>query len=181
MRQALAAGNIRSLVGISFFCLLSVNLFFASVICHSRLGKQNSLWVQYDHCAIYLFIAGTFTPICLLSIPSAWSWFTLAGVWAAAAMLINKEINGTNHPPPSTLVYLITGWLSVAAALPLIRSFGSASIAYFFVGTALYSVGTVFYIRSRRWLFAHGIWHAFVVGGAVAHFFMFYSILNEIM
>ena len=180
LREALAINSTQALLGISIFCVVSINLFFASVICHSRFGRQSKHWTKYDHCAIYLFIAGTFTPMCLFSSLSAWPWFALGVMWVATAILINKEINSDVQNPPSTLVYLAVGWIGIALALPLIRSFDFPSIAYCVIGAILYSVGTVFYRRSDRWRLAHGTWHTFVVGGTVAHFLMFHSILSKI-
>ena len=179
VREALTANSIRTFLAVSVFCVCSVNLFFASTICHSRLGARSNQWGKYDHCAIYLFIAGTFTPICLLNNPQAWSWFTLILIWIVTIILITKEVNSGVTNAPATWIYLATGWVGIALALPLIRSLDSLSISYCLIGAALYSVGTVFYVRSNCWSLAHGVWHAFVVGGATAHFFMFYSILQE--
>lgn len=78
------------------------------------------------------------------------------------------------------MVYLAASWLGIALMLPLIWAFDLSSIAYCLTGAALYSLGSIFYTRSHRWHLAHGIWHAFVVGGAAAHFFMFFTVLKEI-
>lgn len=125
-----------------------------------------------DHCAIYLLIAGTYTPFALVTLHGLWGWLLMAAVWGAALFGIGRELlqaGGADSKPPLAL-YIAMGWLGVLAAVPLAARLDSGGLAWLLAGGVLYTVGTVFYRNRRGFRHAHGAWHLFVLAGTASHF-----------
>ena len=152
------------------FAFSMVTLYAASTLFHSTRGRMKLFWQRVDHCAIYMLIAGTYTPFALVTLHGGWGWTLLAAIWAMALFGIARELQPGEPPQPSLLLYLGMGWLGVLAAAPLVARLDSAGLAWLIVGAGLYSAGTVFYRNRRGWRHAHGMWHVFVLGGTAAHF-----------
>jgi hemolysin III len=131
---------------------------------------------RLDHAAIYLLIAGTYTPFVLVSLRGPWGW-TLFGIsWALAVLGVTvKATLGPRWPVLSTTVYILMGWLVVVAVGPLLRNVPGGAIAWLFAGGLLYTGGVVFFAWERL-RYAHAVWHLFVLGGSVCHYcaVMFY-------
>lgn len=151
--------------------------YTTSTVYHSvyKLGpEKRNLFHLLDHTAIYLFIAGTYTPIALFVLPGMWSWFIFAGVWFLAILgVIFKFLFIGRFKKLSLAIYLLMGWMIVIAIKPLWDSSSAALLFWIFAGGACYSIGTVFFSLERL-KFSHGIWHLFVLGGSICHFLGIY-------
>lgn len=152
------------------FAISMVTLYAASTLFHSTRGRTKVFWQRVDHCAIYVLIAGSYTPFALVTLQGAWGWALLAAIWGVAVFGIGRELRPGDPPKPSLLLYMGMGWLGVLASAPLVARLDAEGLAWLIAGGALYSAGTVFYRNPRGWRHAHGMWHLFVLGGTVAHF-----------
>ncbi|UOQ43225.1 hemolysin III family protein [Halobacillus salinarum] len=147
-------------------------LYTSSTLVHSfPKGKLKDLFEIFDHSAIYLFIAGTYTPILLIPLRSSLGWTLFGVVWGIALLgVIFKIFFVKRFVLLSTLIYVLMGWLVVLAWGPLQAQVPDAGIAYLVTGGLLYSVGAIFYVW-RSFTFHHMVWHLFVLGGTIFHFF----------
>jgi len=145
-------------------------LYAASTIFHSTRGSAKLFWQRVDHCAIYLLIAGSYTPFALVTLEGPWGWALMGGIWAAAIVGIGRELRPGDPPKPSLLIYLGMGWLGALVLGPLIERLDSTAVAWVLTGALLYSAGTIFYANPLGWRHAHGMWHLFVIGGTLCHY-----------
>src|SRR5690606_33462113 len=124
----------------------------------------------FDHCAIYLLIAGTYTPFMLVGLRGPTGWWLFGTVWTLALAGVAFKLSYTGRfRRISTLIYIAMGWLVLVAARPLMQALDLASLAWLLAGGVAYTLGTVFYLRPRmRW--SHAIWHGFVIAGSVCHY-----------
>ncbi|KON69663.1 hemolysin D [Peribacillus butanolivorans] len=154
-------------------------LYVSSTLVHSfPEGKTKDLFEIFDHSAIYLFIAGTYTPIMLLVIQGTLGWTLLGIVWGVAVIgVVFKAFFVKKFLFLSTILYIAMGWLIVIAWGPLSAAMPSAGIQLLVAGGLLYTFGAVFYVW-RGFPYHHAVWHLFVLAGSVAHFFavLFYII-----
>jgi hemolysin III len=166
---AVLAGGAWELLGVSIFVAALVLLYSASTCYHlvrAELAKRRLRLL--DHCAIYVLIAGTYTPF-TLAMRGAWGWTMFGVAWAlAAAGVVFKLLLIDRFPRVSTAIYLAMGWMILIAAGPMIRHLDTATLAWLAAGGITYTAGTVFY-HARRIPFAHAVWHVFVIGGSVCH------------
>jgi hemolysin III len=167
--KTLPGGDVAKIVGSMVFALSCVALYAASVLFHATAGLAKSRWQRVDHCAIYLLIAGSYTPFALVSLGGVWGGVLLVMVWAIALMGIAREIRSKAEKPP-LFFYIGLGWVVVAAAAPLVARVETGAILWLLVGAALYTMGTVFYVNRAGHRHAHGIWHLFVLGGTTSHY-----------
>lgn len=154
-------------------------LYVSSTLVHSfPEGKTKDLFEIFDHSAIYLYIAGTYTPIMLLVIQGTLGWTLLGIVWGVAVIgVVFKAFFVKKFLFLSTILYIAMGWLIVIAWGPLSAAMPSAGIQLLVAGGLLYTFGAVFYVW-RGFPYHHAVWHLFVLAGSVAHFFavLFYII-----
>jgi hemolysin III len=135
-------------------------------------GRAKDVLRKFDHCAIYLLIAGSYTPFALVSLRGAWGWSLLGAVWTLAVLGIVQEIWLANGARVLSLViYVVMGWLALVAIWPLWLALKPAGIAWLVTGGALYTIGIVFYAADRKLRHGHGVWHLFVLAGSACHFF----------
>ncbi len=160
------------------FCVYGatlVLLFAASTLYHSLEGRAKEIFQHVDHLAIYLLIAGTYTPFALVTLRRSWGWWLFALVWALAAAGIMIDLIPKKRPRALAIAfYLGMGWLAVAAIPSLVRALPLASVLWLAAGGLLYTAGTPFYALDKKLPRAHGVWHLFVLGGAVSHFLAVY-------
>ena len=169
---AAARHDAWSIVGASVFGGTLVLLYGASTMYHAlaRTRARGVLRV-IDHSAIFLLIAGTYTPFVLGPMRGPWGWSLLGAVWGLAALGITfKATMGIRYPIASTAVYVLMGWLVVVAARPLLTSVGAGGVGWLLAGGLLYTGGVVFFAYDRHVRYAHAIWHLFVAAGSVCHF-----------
>lgn len=168
---AVRRGDAWGIVGASVFGTTLVLLYAASTIYHALpVGHAKAAWRRLDHAAIYLLIAGTYTPFTLGAMRGGWGWSLFGVVWGVSAFgVVAKIVFGPRLPRLSTIGYLVLGWLVVIAAVPLVRSVGWAGVAWLLAGGIAYSIGTIFYVLDRRILYGHAVWHLFVIAASVCH------------
>lgn len=163
-------GDPWKVISFSVFGAMLVVLYAVSTLYHAIPGRAKSLLRRMDHAAIYLLIAGSYTPFTLVTLRGAFGWTLFGLVWAMALTGLIYAWRRDADRDPAAWPYLAMGWLGASAALPLFKGLGPAGVAWLVTGGVLYSVGVVFYLNDTRWRHAHGIWHLFVMGGSGAHF-----------
>jgi len=161
-----------SVVGASVFAATMVLLYLASTLYHALpAGGAKRLFMKLDHGAIYLFIAGSYTPFTLGALAGPWGWTLFGLVWSIAAIGVAlKAFDRLSHPWLSTGLYLGMGWLAVIAAGPLAERVAVSGLALLAAGGLAYTLGVVFFVLDSRLRYAHAIWHGFVVAGTACHF-----------
>jgi len=167
---AAGTGDPWRIVTFSVFGATLVALYTFSTLYHSTRGKAKAVFRKLDHCAIYLLIAGTYTPFALVALrgPLGWTLFGLA--WGLAALGIAQEFwLGKGARWLSLAIYLVMGWMGIVAVSPLVATLGSGGTAWLVAGGILYTAGIVFYVYDERVRHFHGIWHLFVLGGSASH------------
>ena len=135
-------------------------------------GRAKRVFMKLDHGAIYLFIAGSYTPFALGVLGGPWGWTLFGIVWSLAVVGVAlKAMDRLSHPWVSTALYLVMGWLVLVAAVPLVQRVPAAGVALLLAGGIAYTAGVVFFMLDSRWRYAHAVWHSFVVAGTTFHFF----------
>ena len=169
---ALDLGNVRFLVGVSVFGGTMVLLYLASTLYHSMTHETwKAVFRLFDHTAIFLLIAGTYTPFALGVLRGPWGWSLLAIVWTLAIIGITLKINTrTRHSRISIVLYVIMGWLAVVAVKPMVMLIPVPGILLILAGGLAYTGGLAFF-AAHRIRYNHFIWHLFVIAGTVCHFF----------
>jgi hemolysin III len=164
-------GNAWHIVSVTIYGTTLVLLYLASTLYHSFTNeKLKNIFKLLDHSAIFLLIAGTYTPFMLVTIRGVLGWVLLSVVWVFAILgIILKIFFVGRFKIISTVLYLLMGWLIVVAMKPLIAALPVAGLRLLIAGGILYTLGSVFYIRKSK-AFNHGVWHLFVLGGSVCHF-----------
>ena len=165
-------GDPWKIVGFSVYGAMLVALYVFSTLYHSVRGRAKDVLRKFDHCAIYLLIAGSYTPFTLVSLRGAWGWSLLGVVWGLALLGILQEIwLAKGARVFSLLIYVLMGWLALVAVSPLWLALTPAGFAWLAAGGACYTVGIIFYATDHKLRHGHGLWHLFVLGGSSCHFF----------
>lgn len=159
-------------VGASVFGASMILLYLASTLYHGvphpRLKRVFRL---LDHGAIYLLIAGTYTPFTLGVLRGAWGWSLFGVVWGMAAVgIVLKTVRGIHNPVLTVGPYLVMGWVAIVAIKPLLVNLPPWGLFWVVAGGVAYSAGVVFYAMDRHVRYSHFIWHLFVVTGSACHF-----------
>jgi hemolysin III len=150
-------------------CYLSSTLYHAVHAVRRPVAKQRLRML--DHSAIFLLIAGTYTPFALGALRGPFGWTLLAIVWALALLGIGAKLRlGFRFPRLSMAVYLGMGWMAALILRPLATAIGLAGLAWLAAGGIAYTAGIVFYARDSRTRFAHAVWHVFVAAGSACHY-----------
>ena len=159
------------IVGASVFGGTLVLLYSASTLYHSVRGRAKAALRKLDHLSIYLLIAGTYTPFCLVTLRGPWGWSLLGMVWGLAGIGMFQEIKPRSERRMMSLViYAVMGWIILVALHPLLQRIETAGFVWLATGGMLYTLGIVFYAFDTRFRHWHGIWHLFVMGGSLTHF-----------
>ena len=169
---AARTGDIWRVVSAAVYSTTLLLLFTSSTLYHGlRARGAKAVFQRIDHAAIYLLIAGTYTPFTLITLRGPWGWSLFAVVWGLAiAGVALKGTFGARLPVLSTAVYLGMGWLAVVALRPLLINVAPRGIAWLVAGGLFYTGGVLFYVRDERYRYHHAIWHVFVLAGSIAHF-----------
>lgn len=164
-------GDPWKIVSVSIFGATLILLYSASTLYHSLRGRAKVILRKLDHLSIYLLIAGTYTPFCLITLRGVWGWSLFGVVWALAIIGMLQEIKPRSEARlMSLLIYAVMGWVIIVAVRPLLDHLAIAGFVWLAVGGALYTVGIVFYAFDSRFRHWHGIWHLFVIGGSLMHY-----------
>jgi hemolysin III len=154
------------------FGAMLIFLYTASTLYHAVPGpRAKHVMKILDHAGIYLLIAGTYTPITLVTLRGAWGWGLFAAVWTLAVVGIALEAAWVYRPKwLSAVVFLAMGWMVMLASRQLVAALPRSGLVLLMAGGLFYSLGTVFYVM-KRVPYMHAVWHVFVLGGSVCHFF----------
>jgi hemolysin III len=167
---AAAQGDLKSFVGLSVYGLTLVLVYLASTLYHAVRGEAQEIFRRYDRIAIYLVIAGTYTPVALLKLPPAWGWPLLVGVWAlAVAGTVIELALARQTRTLSVALYLLMGWLALVAAKPLVDSLSIAAVVWLGVGGVIYTLGAI-NLRFKLLPRSHEVWHVLVLAASACHF-----------
>lgn len=172
-------GGIWHLVSASIYGSALVLLYLASTLYHSfRNERLKEIFKVFDHSAIYLLIAGTYTPFTLIPLHGVLGWIIFGAIWGMACIGIGFKIFfAKRFKILSTVCYIAMGWFMVIAIKPLIASLSLEGVCWLIAGGAFYTVGSIFYL-ARRLPYNHMIWHLFVLAGSACHFVsIFYYVL----
>ena len=171
--SAIDYADMSFLVGVSIFSATMIVLYLASTVYHAMpRGKAKYVFQVIDHSAVYLLIAGTYTPFMLGVLQGVWGWSLLVAVWTLAMVGVGlKAFGKASHPAVSTTLYVILGWLILIAIKPLVALMEPDGLLLLVLGGVLYTLGVVFFVIDSRLRYGHLVWHLFVVGGTVSHYF----------
>jgi hemolysin III len=170
---AIRQGEAQSIVGVCIFAASMVLLYLGSTLYHALpAGKAKNVFQIIEHSAIYLLIAGTYTPFTLGVLHGAWGWSLLGLIWSFALAGVIFKISGRmTHPVISTGLYLLMGWLIVIAADPMYARLPAPGIALLVAGGMAYTAGVAFFVTDARLRYGHFVWHLFVMAGTACHYF----------
>ncbi len=174
---AVRDGGIATIVGASIFGASMLLLYLASTIYHALpAGRVKRAFMIVDHCAIFLLIAGTYTPFTLGVLRGSWGWSLFGIVWGLALIgIVFKLIHGNRYQGLSTGLYLAMGWLVIIAIQPMINAVPIPGLLWLLAGGLAYTFGVVFFLIDNRLRYAHFIWHLFVVTGTGCHYMAVYG------
>ena len=169
---AARSGDIWRVVSFSIYGSTLIIMYLSSVLYHSFQEPGIKRVFRYlDHSSIYLLIAGTYTPFTMINLRGTWGWTLFGIIWGLAAFGLLMTVLGVGRSRVlASLVYIGMGWLVVVAIKPLLEAVPPGGIAWLVAGGLFYTFGVVFYVW-KRLPFNHAIWHLFVLGGSVCHFF----------
>lgn len=168
---ASASGDVWKIVSVAIYGVTLVVLYSASTLYHSARGSLKGVMRKVDHLSIYLLIAGSYTPFCLVTLRGPWGWSLFGTVWGLAVLGMLQEIKPRSEARVMSLViYAVMGWIVLVAVKPLLAGLGQEGFAWLASGGVLYTVGIVFYANDERFRHWHGIWHLFVMAGSLLHF-----------
>jgi hemolysin III len=176
---AALGGDPWKVVSVAIYGATLVSLYSISSLYHSLRGRPKGILRELDHQSIYLLIAGSYTPFCLVTLRGPWGWSLLGTVWGLALLGGLLELRPRKGARIlSVAIYLLMGWVAVAALIPLLEALGPAGFAWLAAGGLFYTVGIVFFALDTRLVHAHGIWHLFVIAGSLCHY---YAILRYVL
>jgi hemolysin III len=167
-----ARNDIWRFASFSVYGLALIGQYVTSYLYHSTEGPAKSRLRQLDHCAIFLLIAGTYSPFTLVTLRGRWGWPLFAAIWALAIVGIALECKRSGKNRFWSLVlYVFMGWLAILAIVPLLSTLSARGFAWLAAGGLLYTGGVYFYVAHKKGLrFGHGIWHVFVLAASACHY-----------
>ncbi|MBI2046388.1 MAG: hemolysin III family protein [Parcubacteria group bacterium] len=179
-------GTVWHVVSFSVFGTGLTLLYIASTLYHAVPfeNRAKSIFKKLDHAMIYVLIAATYTPVCLVAIRGGWGWSLFGVIWGLAlAGVLVKTLNVSMPGWLSGVIYLAMGWLDIIAYVPMNTALSSTAFQWLFAGGVLYSIGALFFaldkiVPRRAWFGMHEIFHVFVLLGSASHFwFLFHYLL----
>jgi hemolysin III len=171
--QSAHTGDPWKIVSSAIYGAMLIVLYCFSALYHSIRGERaKDVLRKFDHCSIYLLIAGTYTPFMLVTLRGSWGWSLFGVVWGLALVGIVQEIwLAKGLRILSLVIYVLMGWLAVIAIHPLIDALTWNGFYWLAAGGLFYTGGIVFYATDHKLRHGHGVWHLFVLAGSVCHFF----------
>ena len=168
---AALAGDPWKVVSVAIYGATLVLLYSFSTLYHSLRGRAKLILRKLDHHSIYLLIAGSYTPFCLVTLRGPWGWSLFGVVWGLAMVGILQELRPRNAARTlSLMIYVVMGWVALVALVQLLHVLGPAGLAWLVAGGLFYTTGVIFYLLDTRLRHAHGIWHLFVIAGSACHY-----------
>jgi len=164
-------GDVWKIVSFSIYGASLVLLYSFSTLYHSTRGGAKRLFQKLDHNAIYLLIAGSYTPFTLVTLRGPWGWTLFGVIWGLAAVgMLQESLLGKRTRTLSLVIYVLMGWVALVAVVPLIEALTPAGFAWLAAGGVIYTLGIAFYLYDEKFKHWHGIWHLFVVAGSAVHY-----------
>jgi hemolysin III len=165
-------GDAYKVVSFSVYGAMLFVLYAISTLYHSvRNPRVKAVLQKCDHSAIYLLIAGSYTPFTLVTLRGPWGWSLFGVSWGLAVLGIVQELTlGRRTRSVSMVLYVLMGWLALVAVRPLVQALPAAGTAWLVAGGVIYSAGIYFFINDERIRHGHGIWHLFVLAGSLCQF-----------
>jgi hemolysin III len=165
-------GDPWKIVSFSIYGASLLLLYLFSALYHSIGGRAKAVLQKLDHHAIYLLIAGTYTPFTLVTLRGPWGWTLFGLVWGLAVLGIAVDALHSRQARRIVpiIIYLVMGWVVLIALGPLVRTLPFAGLLWLIAGGLFYTVGVVFYALGERIPHGHGIWHLFVLAGSASHY-----------
>jgi hemolysin III len=163
------------IVSFSLYGTSLILLYTFSTLYHSLRHRAKAVFRRLDHLAIYLLIAGSYTPFALVTLRGGWGWSLFGTVWGLAVAGMALEFlprRGARILP--VIIYLLMGWLALIALKPLLQALPLHGFLWLLAGGLCYTLGVIFYGLDKRLKHAHGVWHLFVLGGSVCHYVAIY-------
>ena len=162
--------DAQAIASVSIYGAAMVLLYAVSTLYHSVRGRAKRILQKCDHLSIYLMIAGSYTPFCLISLRGPWGWSLSGVVWGLALIGIVQELwQRSETRLLSLVIYAVMGWAVVVATGPLIQALGTAGFVWLAAGGLFYTAGIGFFVFDHVRHF-HGIWHLFVIAGSLMHY-----------
>jgi len=165
-------GDSLKIVSYSIYSTTLFLLYLSSTLYHSFQGRAKEIFKRCDHLAIYLLIAGTYTPFTLIAMQSSAGWWLFGIIWFLAAIGIiieNLPIKGPRIIP--VVIYLLMGWACAFTLDEMMAGMTPLSFKLLIAGGVVYTVGVIFYVLDNWFKHMHAIWHLFVIGGSLCHYF----------
>lgn len=164
-------GSPQKIISVAIYGVTLVLLYSVSTVYHSVRGRSKVIMQKFDHLSIYLLIAGSYTPFCLVTLHGPWGWSLFGIVWGMAVIGMLQEIKPRSEARIlSIVIYAVMGWIVLVAVKPLLAALGTAGFIWLATGGVMYTVGIIFFALDHRLRHAHGIWHLFVIAGSLLHF-----------
>lgn len=168
---ASSTGDLWKIVAVAIYGVTLLLLYSISTLYHSMRGPAKRVMQKLDHLSIYLLIAGSYTPFCLVTLRGPWGWILFGIVWSLALIGMLQEIKPRSEARVlSLIIYAVMGWIVLVAVKPLIAALGMTGFKWLAAGGVLYTVGIIFFAYDSRFRHWHGIWHLFVMAGSLLHF-----------
>ena len=164
-------GEPLKIISVAIYGVALVVLYSISTLYHSLRGRAKLIMRKLDHLSIYLLIAGSYTPFCLVTLEGAWGWTLFGIVWTLGIVGMLQEIKPRSEARVLSLViYAVMGWIVLIAIEPLLAALGRTGFTWLAAGGVFYTVGIVFFAYDSRFRHWHGIWHLFVMAGSLLHY-----------
>jgi hemolysin III len=168
---AALTGDPWKIVSASIYGLTLVLLYTVSTLYHSLRGRAKNVFRELDYQSIYLLIAGSYTPFCLVTLRGPWGWSLFGVVWGLAVIGCLQELGPRSEARIlSVVIYVGMGWVILVALIPLLAALGPTGFAWVAAGGLLYTAGIIFFALDARITHAHGVWHLFVMAGSATHY-----------
>lgn len=164
-------GDPWKIASFSIYGASLISLYLFSTLYHSLRRRGKGIFRKFDHLAIYVLIAGTYTPFTLVVLRGPWGWWMFGLIWGLAVLGIVVELSGRKGPRIlPVVIYLVMGWLIVIALKPLLLYLGTMGFLWLLAGGLFYTSGLIFYAKGKKAAYCHGIWHVFVIVGSLCHY-----------
>lgn len=165
-------GDAREVVSFSVYGTTLFVLYLISTLYHSFRGRSKSVFQILDHQAIYLLIAGTYTPFTLVVLSGTVGWLIFSATWAMALVgIVLDAVHPGGKRIVPMMIYIVMGWMIVFALDPLLSSLPPEGFKWLLTGGICYTLGVIFFILDHWYPWAHGVWHVFVLAGSASHYF----------
>jgi hemolysin III len=171
LTRAVEDGDPWKIASIAVYGTTLLILYTVTLLFHAVQGSAREYLNTLDHCAIFLLIAGTYTPFSLVTLRGPWGWALFGLVWGAAGYGVVQQLRPGLVPHiPEMALYLGMGWLILVALRPLLHALPWQGFLWIAIGGIFYTGGTVFFALDKRFARAHGIWHVCVLAGSASHY-----------